>query len=96
MAFTINGVRSDDVHFVADIIASADADVGPLAVPHLLGSVPVEVTLTPLLAVAHVSEWVVSGIDATNIELVKANAVGSGDADPQVRLCVRLDPYRRR
>lgn len=90
MAFTIaNQVTLAEI-FVADITASADADVGPLNVPHGMQAAPSRVTITPLLTNAYLSEWIVSAIDATNIELTKANVVGSGDADPQIRVCAEL------
>lgn len=96
MAITATVIRQSAREFIADITATLDADVGPINVNHLLGSVPLEVTVTPLLAVAHTSAWAVTGISATQVSLTKANAVGSGDADPQLRLVARLDPYRER
>jgi hypothetical protein len=79
-----------------DVIATADADTGPFNIAHGFGVAPVVVTLTPVLAVAYTSAWIVSGIDATNIELTKANAVGSGDADIQVRVTAEVPALRER
>ena len=87
--------QTAEVH-ISDVIATADADVGPFDVAHGLGSIPLDVTITPVLAVATLSAWIVSAVDATNIELTKANAVGSGDADIQLRVAGRLDPLRER
>lgn len=96
MAISSTVIRAAAAVFVADVIADADADTGPFDIAHGLGSIPLTVTITPVLAVAHLSEWIVSDVDATNIELTKANAVGSGDADVQLRVSAFLDPYRER
>lgn len=96
MAFSHAIIRQDHRLFVADVISDADADVGPYDIPHLLGSVPVHFTIVPLLANYYLNEWHVSGVDATNISLTGANAVGAGDADPQVRVIAWLDSYLER
>jgi hypothetical protein len=95
-AFVITNIRQAAKVFVADIEATADADVGPLDVPHGLGSIPLDVTLTELQVEAWTSTFVVSGVDAVNVELTKVNAVGSGVAGDQIRVVARLDAYRER
>ena len=96
MAISSTVVRKTADGAVFDVIATADADTGPFNIAHGLASIPLTVVITPVLAVAYTSAWIVSAIDATNIELTKANAVGSGDADIQLRVSAFLDPYRKR
>lgn len=76
---------------VWDIISDADADVAA-TIPHGLGVAPQAVTLTPLLPNFYLNEPEVSGLTAVNIVLTLQNAVGSGDADPQIRVIAELDP----
>lgn len=80
---------------IVDVIASADADVAA-AVPHGLEVAPLDVTLVPLLPNFFTSLWTVGVVTATTINLVKANAVGSGDADAQVRVIARMPPDQTR
>ena len=90
MAFTITNILETAEVFVANVEADADADVGPLNVPHGLQAFPNRVTLTPLLVEFYLSNFIVSGVDADNIELTKVNAVGSGTAGDQVRIIATL------
>lgn len=90
-AFAITNIRVTAEVFVADIEKALDADVGPLDVPHGLQAAPARVSLTPLLAQAHLSEFIVTGIDAVNIELTATNAVGSGVAADQLRVSAELE-----
>ena len=75
------------------VTATADADETH-TIPHGLGRIPDHVTLTPIDIsggeAARVSNWVFTGIDATDIDLEKTTDVGSGDQDPQLDVDVRL------
>lgn len=75
---------------VADVIATADADVAAV-VPHGLGVRPLEVTLTKILsqALAAESAWTVGTVDETNVNLVKLATAGSGNAAAQIRVIAR-------
>lgn len=96
MAFSTAAVRLDADVEVYDCISDADADVGPFDVGHGLGSVPVEVILVPMLAPFYLNEWTVNSINAARVQVTGANAVGSGDADVQLRVIIRIDPYLSR
>lgn len=89
MAVTITNVVERATLFVADIEATADADV-LATVPHGLQQAPEDVTILELQIEAYTSQWFVSSITGTNIVLTKQNAVGSGVADPQLRVIARL------
>jgi hypothetical protein len=95
MAVSITVVRAGPTEHVADVIATADADVAA-TIPHGLGVVPTDVTLTPggqtaaAGAAAQLSLWAVTLIDATNVVLVATNAVGSGDAAAQCRVIAAI------
>lgn len=80
---------------IVDVISDADADVAA-AVPHGLEKASVDVTIVPLLANFFLSTWYVAGVTATLVNLVKANAVGSGDGDPQCRVIIRALPGETR
>ena len=88
-AFAITNILETAEVFVADIEKALDADVGPLDVPHGLGAAPARVNITPLMAEEHLSEFIVSGIDAVNIELA-TNVVGSGANGDQLRVTAEL------
>ncbi len=96
MALSSAVVRASANIFIFDVTSTADADVGPLVVPHGLASIPLEVNMTPLQVECWTSAWIVSTIDAVNIELTAANAVGSGVAGAQIRVCAHVDPLRSR
>lgn len=84
MAVTVTPTLSGVTTHVADIIATADADVAAV-VPHGLGVVPAVVDITPrLTVVSALSAWVVGVVDATNVNLVATAAAGSGDAAVQL------------
>lgn len=95
MAFTAATVRQAAEVFVADITATLDADVGPLNIAHGLGSVPLDITITPTIVEFHTSAFIVTAT-ATNLVVTKANAVGSGAAGVQARVVARVDAYRDR
>ena len=71
------------------VTATADADVAH-TIPHGLGRVPDHVTLTPILAAARVSNWIVTSVTDANVVLGATADVGSGDQDPQLDVDVRL------
>lgn len=90
MAFTVTPVFAGVTLFIADIIADADADADSPNIPHGLGAVPLDVTITPLLQVAAgLSLWALTTVDATNLVVTKSVAVGSGVAGAQLRVIAR-------
>lgn len=94
-AVTVTAIRETAEVHVSDVEATADADVAAV-VPHGLGSIPLDVSITPLLVAAYTSAWFVASVDATNVNLTAANAVGSGAAGDQIRVVARLDALRDR
>lgn len=72
---------------VFDIIADADGDT-VVNVSHTLGEIPQVVTLTPVIAAARLSEWIVTDKDSSNVELTKTTAAGSGSASVQLQVAV--------
>jgi hypothetical protein len=89
MAVTVTPAYAGTYTKSWNIIASADTDVAAV-IPHGFGAIPKNVVLVPLLANAYVSTWTVGVVDATNINLVKANAVGSGNVAAQVQVVAQL------
>lgn len=90
MAVTVTPVLSGANLHVADVIATADADVAAV-VPHGLGAAPTIVILTDMLTVVStLSAWAAGVIDATNVNCVATAAVGSGDALVQLRVIASL------
>lgn len=90
-AVSVVVVQAGVTKHIADVIADADADVAA-TIPHGLGVVPTDVSLTPggqtaaAGAAAQLSLWAITLIDATNVVLVATAGVGSGDAAAQVRV----------
>lgn len=89
MAVTVTAVRTGPNQSIADIEATADADVAAVFA-HGLGTAPEQVILAPLAPEYYVSTWTVGVVDAVNVNLVKANAVGSGVAGNQCRILAYL------
>lgn len=92
MAFTNTLVSTAGTAFtrVYDITAAADADTTD-TIPHGLGVTPTEVTITPLIVKGITGQWLFTSADATNIVITKNNVgAGSGDANAQVRVIVRV------
>ena len=87
MAVTVNTIYSRDTVRIFEVIASADADT-TATIAHGLADAPRVVWAVPILAAARISLWIVSAIDATNVTLLKAITVGSGDPGAQVRVFV--------
>jgi len=91
MAFVVTPIFAGVTLFIADIEANADADTDSPDIPHGLGAIPLDVTITPLLqAEAGLSLWALTGLDAVNLVVSKSAAVGSGAAAAQLRLTARL------
>lgn len=95
MAVTVTTQYAGPTLVIADIESDADADVAA-QFAHGLGQAPLEITLTPLQVEFYTSAPNVGVVDATNINLVMANAVGSGVAGDQIRVVARLRPDLRR
>lgn len=89
MAVTVTPVFAGTTLSIFTVEATADADVAAV-VAHGLGAAPLKVTLVPLAPQFYVSTWSVGVVDAVNVNLAKANAVGSGVAGAQVRVLVEL------
>jgi len=90
-ALVQNGARKK----VWNVTATADADVA-VTIAHGFGKAPQAVTVTPLLPNFYLNEPEVTTLSATNIGLTLQNAVGSGDADPQIRVIAELAPDETR
>jgi hypothetical protein len=76
------------------VIADADADVTAV-ITHNMGLMPAQlaalspwIRLIPLQAKAFVSLWFLAAFDANTVTLTKANAMGSGDAAPQIQFVI--------
>jgi len=89
-AVSTTNVRRTADEYVFTVTATADADTVTASIPHGMGVIP-EVTLTQLIIQTVVSAalWTLTTLDATNLVLTKAVGVGSGNASPQLRVCVR-------
>ena len=89
-AVTITTVFDGPDSFIADVIATADADT-TATIPHTLGAAPQEVTITQLIsqALTALSAWAVTTIDATNVVCTKLTSVGSGNAGAQLRVIIK-------
>lgn len=75
---------------IRDVIATADADT-TATIAHGLVTAPQEVTITPILsqALAALSGWAVTTIDATNVVCTKLTTAGSGNAAAQLRVIIK-------
>jgi len=89
MAVTVTAVRTGPTQSIADVEATADADVAAVFA-HGLGAIPEQVFLVPLAAEFYVSTPTVGVVDATNVNIAMANAVGSGAAGNQIRIIAHL------
>lgn len=88
-AVTVTPVRTGPNQSIAEVEMTADADVAAVF-PHGLGAIPEQVFLVPYLPEHYVSATHVGVVDATNVNLVAQNAVGSGVAGTQVRIIAHL------
>jgi hypothetical protein len=89
MAVTVTAVRTGPTQSIADVEATADADVAAVF-PHGLGGIPEQVWLVPLLAAFYISTPTVGVVDAVNVNIVMSNAVGSGAVGNQLRIIAHL------
>jgi|SRR3990172_6829098 len=89
MAVTVTNVSHalSSATKVFEVEATADADT-TATIAHGLAEVPRDVFVTPLLAAARLSLWIVTTIDATNVVLGKATTAGSGGAGAQARVVI--------
>ena len=70
--------------------ATANADAGEVKIAHNLPAIPDVVYLEPLKAGAILSAWTVSTKSTTEVGVTKLSAVGSLDANPQLRVIAKL------
>lgn len=89
MAIVVTEVFRSAGMAILDVESTADADVAAV-VPHGLGYPIVDVQLAPLQVEYYTSAPVLGVIDRTNVNLVLANAVGSGAAGDQIRVTARI------
>lgn len=91
MSVTITNVIAGTNMFVADIVASADADTAA-TVPHGLGAAPALYGQTPTLSLGLTAlpAWTQQAPDATNLNLTKLASTGSGSATKQLRVWAML------
>jgi len=91
MAVTNTTVLAGTTTFIVDTLSSANADVTTGNMPHGLGAIPLDVSITPMALAFWSSIPFVATLDATDVVLTLANAVGSGDAvNIQIRTRVSL------
>lgn len=75
---------------VWEITATADGDT-TYTFDHGLSALPrFKFLVNVLQAPAALSGWAIEGLSDTQVTVVKGTAVGSGDANPQVRLTLAL------
>ncbi|MCK4300974.1 MAG: hypothetical protein KAX80_15645 [Planctomycetes bacterium] len=89
MAYSFALLQKTATMEVYEVTETLDADIGGDVV-HTLGRVPSLVVLTPLLAAARISEYVATAITDALITLSSTNGAGSGDANPQLRVYLRV------
>ena len=93
MAVTVTTVLAGTSRFICDIAATADGDTVTGNIAHGLGAAPLSKHLCMLQVfdLTAAPHWAITSAGATNVEATKdGTAVGSGVADPQVRLEVQL------
>lgn len=91
MAVNLTTVVARGNKRIVDVEATADADT-TATIPHGMGQIPQNVTLTELLQVAAaISAWAVTTLDATNVVLTKGVGVGSGTAGAQLRCVIEKE-----
>lgn len=81
---------------IAQVVATADADVGPFTITHnlgfstaeLAGGMP-EVVLQPILANAALKAWSITAKAANTIALTGNNVTGSGVAGASLQVTIR-------
>lgn len=86
MAITVTDILAGTDTYIADV-ASDGTDVASGNIPHGLGAIPSEVTISPRTAdLASIPVWGITTIDATNIVLTRDS---TGAAASTVRLVVK-------
>ncbi len=89
MAVTVTRVHARAGVQVWDITATADADT-TATLNHAFGSVPQEVTITPVQQAApELAGWGATTIDAQNVVLTKSVLGSSGVAGVQIKCIIR-------
>lgn len=89
MAVTVTPILAGENMYIADIEATADADVSSGNIAHGLGDAPLDISLVPLQAEHYLSAPYVSTKDATNVVVTMENATNSGVAGAQTRVVIR-------
>jgi len=89
MAINLTTVRPGARTVIIDVESTADADVAAV-IPHGLGFPVEDIQLSPLMVEYYLSEPILGVVDATNINLVLTNAVGSGAVGDQIRVIARI------
>lgn len=95
MAVTVTITEQGADFVVADVEATADADVAA-AITHGLGTAPIIIHLEPLQVEFYTSAPNIGVVNATTLNLVMANAVGSGVAGDQIRVIAHINPKSTR
>lgn len=97
-ASTSNTFQGTDL-FRTEVIAAAATNTA-ITIPHGLGAIkaaagagvaglaPLVAVLTPILAAARPSQWIVTGLNTTNVVLGRVTTSQSQSASPQVRVTV--------
>ena len=90
MAVTVLTKQAGATQYIANVIATADADTDAVC-PHGLGVVPDFITITlggpgANAAGVRLAEWVLTALDSTNMTITKNPAAGTGQAARQVRV----------
>lgn len=88
-AVTIANVLDGTTAKIVDVTATADADTQAV-ITHSFGVAPLTVTLTPMVAAARVSDWIVLSIGTTNVTVGKTTGTTSGDAGVQLRVDLQM------
>ena len=89
MAVTVTAVRTGPTQSIANVEATADADVAAVF-PHGLGAIPEQVFITPLLVESYLSAPIVGVVDAVNVNITMAATVGSGAVGDQFQVIAHL------
>lgn len=88
MAITNTVVLAGTTTYIVDTEATAAGDISTGNMPHGLGAIPLDVSLTPLALDFYTKLPFVATLDATNVVLTLANAGGVGG--DQIRTRVSL------
>lgn len=91
MAISSTTVLAGANAFTADVIATADADT-ILNIAHGLGAVPLRAMICGFgeQVPSRLSDWMISSLTNTTVQVAKTTAIGSGDINIQCRVQVSL------